>query len=284
MEIQKIRMIIDNIDPSISVTGIEAFRSEEDGAAYSVWKISTSDTPLVLKKIQSREKAVYQHFFSEGGPVPRVVGFHEDWLLMEYISGHTLSRCCREDLILALDALINSQKKFWNRDDFAGVGFDFDTCYAGRERRIPYLEDLTGCYEAYLESFRTVPRTLCNDDLLPFNVVIGHDRAVFLDWEYGGILPYPCALARLIAYGEEEENTLFYIKREDQLYAVEYYYENLIREMGISYDEYIRTMKLFFFKEYSEWIYCANQSGDCSGEYYRKYAPLARKIAKELGY
>lgn len=284
MDIESIRKIIRSIDPNISVTNADVFRSEEDGDAYQVWKITADDAPLVLKKTKQREQEVFRTFFSQGGPVPKVMGFSEDWMLMEYIPGHTLSRCCREDLILALDALIQSQRKYWNRNDLSGAGFDFDTCYEGRKKRIPYLEDLTGCYEAYLEAFRTVPRTLCNDDLLPFNVVISNGRAVFLDWEYGGLLPYPCALARLIAYGEEEENALFHMKREDQIFAVEYYYEHLIREMGIPYDEYIRTMKLFFFKEYSEWIYCANQSGDRSGEYYRKYAPLARKLAAQLGY
>jgi thiamine kinase-like enzyme len=118
--------------------------------------------------------------------------------------------------------------------------------------------------------------------MLPFNVIISQNRAVILDWEYGGILPYPCALARLIAYGEEDENALFFIKRDDQIFAVDYYYENLIKGMDISYEEYIRTMKLFFFKEYSEWIYCANSSGDRSGEYYRKYSQMARALALQL--
>lgn len=284
MDFQNICRIVGCIDPNISVNGAEAFRAEEDGSEYSVWKISTNGAPLVLKKIQPREKEVYQHFFADGGPVPQVIGFSDDWMLMEYIPGHTLSRCCRDDLILALNALIESQRKFWNSDGFSDVGFDFETSYTGREKRLPYLENLTVCYKAYLEAFRTVPRTLCNDDLLPFNVVVGDNKAIFLDWEFGGMLPYPSALARLIAYGEEDENALFYIKREDQIFAVEYYYENLIQEMGIPYAQYIRTMKLFFFKEYSEWIYCANQSGDRTGEYYQKYAPLARKLAAELGY
>ena len=284
MEIQEIRQIIGSINPNICVTGAEAFCAEEDGTEYHVWKISTGDIPLVLKKTQPQEKEVYQHFFPHGGPAPQVFGYYEDWILMEYIPGHTLSRCHRDDLILTLDTLIEFQKKFWNRDDFSGIGFDFEICCARRRNRLPYLEDLTGCYEAYMESFRTVPRTLCNDDMLPFNVIISQNRAVVLDWEFGGILPYPCALARLIAYGEEDENALFFIKRDDQIFAVDYYYENLIKGMDISYEEYIRTMKLFFFKEYSEWIYCANNGGDRSGEYYRKYAPLARKIAADLGY
>ena len=284
MTIHEIRAIVAQIDPSITVLDTAAFRSEEDDNEYQVWKLTANCASLVLKKTNRREQETYLGFFSDGGPAPKVHGYYEDWVLMEYISGHTLSRCCRDDLILALDALIDSQRKYWNRNDLTHIGFGFDQCYPNRVKRLVYMEDLKDCYHAYLEAFQTVPRTLCNDDLLPFNIVIRGDRAVFLDWEFGGILPYPCALARMIAYGEEDENALFYMKREDQIFAVEYYYEHLIRDMGISYDEYIRSMKLFFFKEYSEWIYCAGLSGDRSGEYYQKYAPLARKLAAELGY
>ena len=284
MTIHEIRAIVAQIDPSITVLDAAAFRSEEDDNEYQVWKLTANSASLVLKKTNRREQETYLGFFSDGGPAPKVHGFYKDWILMEYISGHTLSRCCRDDLILALDALIGSQRKYWNRNDLSHIGYSFDQCYPNRAKRLVYMEDLKDCYHAYLEAFQTVPRTLCNDDLLPFNIVISGDRAVFLDWELGGILPYPCALARMVAYGEEDENALFYMKREDQIFAVEYYYEHLIRDMGISYDEYIRTMKLFFFKEYSEWIYCAGLSGDRSGEYYQMYAPLARKLAAELGY
>ena len=284
MELQKIREIVAQIDPAVSVLEAEAFRAEEDGMEYQVWKLTTEETPLVLKKVNPRERETYVGFFAHGGPVPKVFCFYEDWMLMEYIPGHTLSRCRRDDLILTLDALIESQRTFWNREDLSHVGYGFEKSYPNREKRLACMEDLGDCYSAYLEAFQTVPRTLCNDDLLPFNVIISGDRAVFLDWEFGGILPYPCALARMIAYGEEAENALFYMKREDQEFAVEYYYEHLIRHMGIPYNEYIRTIKLFFFKEYSEWIYCANESGDFSGEYYQKYSVMARKLAKDLGY
>lgn len=284
MEIHEIREIVAKIDTCISILHAEAFRAEEDGSQYQVWKLETNVAPLVLKKATPREQETYAGFFSKDGPVPKVYGYYDDWMLMEYVPGHTLSRCCREDLIPALDALIASQRDYWNRVDLSHIGYGFEKSYPNRTKRLAYMEDLGDCYEAYLESFRTVPRTLCNDDLLPFNIIISGNRAVFLDWEFGGILPYPCALARMIAYGEEEEHALFYMKREDQVFAVEYYYEHLIRQMGIPYDEYIRTMKLFFFKEYSEWIYCANSSGDFSGEYYHKYSLMARKLAKEPGY
>lgn len=284
MDLRMIRKLVSEIDPAISVLDAKPFQSEEDGNEYQVWKLATNIGALVLRKADLREQETYAGFFFKSGPVPKVTGFYKEWMLMEYIPGHTLSRCCREDLILVLDALIESQRTYWNRNVLSHIGYGFEKSYPNREKRLDYMEDLAGCYEVYLECFRTVPRTLCNDDLLPFNIIISGNRAVFLDWEFGGILPYPCSLARMLAYGEEDENALFYMKREDQLFAVEYYYEHLVCQMGIPYDEYIRTMKLFFFKEYSEWIYCANSSGDFSGEYYAKYSVMARKLATELGY
>ena len=284
MQLEQINEILHHMNSPCFATDAAPFLAEEDGCAYKVWKLATSGGTLVLKKIDPREREVYEVFFSQGGPVPKVFGFHGDYMLMEYIEGHTLSRCCRDDLILALDALIDSQKPFWNSAEYAHVGYGFNKSYPNREKRLPYLEDLTDCYDAYLSAFRTVPRTLCNDDLLPFNIMINQHRAVILDWEFGGILPYPCALARMLAFGEEDPKAMFFIRKADQLFAVDYYYDHLIREKGIPYEEYIRTLKLFFFKEYSEWIYCANSSGDRTGEYYRKYTGMARKLAAELGY
>lgn len=285
MDISHINRILHQIGYPHPAVAYSPFCAEEDGSEYSVWRIETDHGPVVLKKVTGMEKNTYESFFPDGGgPLPRVYGFHDEYMLMEYVEGHTLSRCTREDLILALDGLIEMQKQYWNRDDLAHGGYGFEKRFPNREKRLPYMEDLGDCYKAYLAEFSSVPRTLCNDDLLPFNVIISGSRAVFLDWEFGGILPYPCALARLIAYGEENDHALFYMKREDQIFAVEYYYEHLIREKGIPYDAYIRTMKLFFFKEYSEWIYCANESGDLSGEYYKKYSVMARKLAAELGY
>ena len=85
-----------------------------------------------------------------------------------------------------------------------------------------YMDDLAEVYRAYLAEAARVPRTLCNDDLLPFNVLVNEERAVILDWEYGGILPYPCALARLLAFGEEGTDFFFQMTRADREFALRY--------------------------------------------------------------
>ena len=283
MELRQINEILQLMAYPCPAGSAEPFRTEEDGAEYRVWKLETANGPVVLKKVSPQEQAVYEAFFpGGGGPVPEAYGFQDGYMLMEYIPGQTLSRCTRQKLVCALDALMSMQKQFWNNAALGDVGYGFSKSYPNRKKRLPYMEDLGACYEAYLEAFRTLPRTLCNDDMLPFNVLVSGDRAVILDWEFGGILPYPCALARLLAYGEAAEDAMFHMTREDQIFAVDYYYDNLVSHKGISYEEYIHTMKLFFFKEYSEWIYCANSSGDRSGEYYIKYSQMARKLAALL--
>ena len=52
----------------------------------------------------------------------------------------------------------------------------------------------------------------------------------------------------------------------------------------ITPQEFDRIMDLFFFKEYSEWIYCAAISGDYEMEYYKKYSQWAERLAKKLGF
>lgn len=285
----KIMDILAALGFSRSVSNITQFRAEEDGTPYKVWKIDTAEGAVVLKKTTPEEREVYETFFpGGGGPVPRVYGFGEYekelYMLMEFVPGTTMSRCTREKLRLTLDALIAMQQRYWGDTAHAHVGYAFDSSWPNREKRLPYMADLTDAYQAYLDAFRTVPRTLCNDDMLPINVLVNEERAVIIDWEYAGILPYPCAITRLIAFGEETTDELFQMTQDDKQFALDYYYENLVKSKLIPRSEYNRTMQLFFFKEYSEWVYCAGLSGDYEMDYYKKYYAKAKKLAVELGF
>lgn len=264
------------------------FTREEDQTQYSVWRIETDSESYVLKKTTAEEQTVYETFLRDCDYAPQIYGFaqwqDETYMLMEYVPGETLSRCDRRKLTLALDALICGQKAYWENTSLADVGYSYARAFPKREGWLAYMGGLGDCYRMYLDAFSSVPQTLCNDDLLPFNVIAGADRAVILDWEYAGILPYPCAIARLLAFGEDNPNALFQMTPEDKTFALDYYYENLLKEKGIARAEYERTMQLFFFKEYCEWVYCAAKAGDFTSEYYRKYAPWAQALAQELRY
>lgn len=268
------------------IRAVVPFLREEDGSPYQVWKIETAQGSYVLKKTSRTEKEVYEVFLPGCDYAPKLYGAWQDqgetWLLMEYIQGERMSHCTREKLKRTLDALISGQKQYWQDTTLAEVGYRYGEVFQSRCRRLAYLGELSECYSAYLDEFAAVPRTLCSDDLLPFNVLVNGDRAVILDWADAGILPYPCGLARLLAFGMEEPDWIFQMTQADREFALDYYYENLIREKGISRNAYDRTMKLFFFKEYSEWICCAARSGDYGSLNYKKYAPMAEKLAREL--
>ena len=286
MNEQKLQEILAGLGIREMPAAVKPFHGEEDGAEYTVWRVDLQTGPKVLKKTTRQERSVYETFLSGFAAVPRCYGFYETgedvYMLMEYFDGQTLSRSTRENLRLALDALIELQNAWWRDTTRADAGLSFERCYESRQKWLPYMADLTEAFEAYLEAFRTVPRTLCNDDLLPFNVLSDGQRAVIIDWEYGGILPYPCALARLIAYGEDREDALFYMTQEDKEFAMRYYYDRFIRHKGITWEEYSRTMELFLLKEYAEWVYCAHKSGDLGIPYYKPYYAKARAMAAQL--
>lgn len=114
---EQIRNIMKAFGFELGLAGAEAFRAEEDSAAYQVWKLQTDRGPMVLKKTSPVERAVYEAFFREGGPVPKVYAFSvyegEDYMLMEFVSGESMSRCTRGRLVRVLDALIESQARWW---------------------------------------------------------------------------------------------------------------------------------------------------------------------------
>ena len=130
--------------------------------------------------------------------------------------------------------------------------------------------------------YSSTPRALCHDDLLPFNVIVSEDRAVLIDWEFAGLLPYPVSFARLIAHGEDNENAFFRMTQADKAFAIDYYHDHLLKEIGIGYEEWRRTLEFFLFYEYCEWVFIGNKYEGTNEEYYRKYLCLAKRQADKI--
>ena len=103
-----------------------------------------------------------------------------------------------------------------------------------------------------------------------------------IDLEYGGILPYPTSIARLITHGEDTEDALFYMTQEDKEFAIGYYYDNLLKDRGITYVEWRNTIEYFLFYEYCEWVFVENKYENIDNEYYIKYLPLAKRQAHRI--
>lgn len=158
---------------------VTAFRHEEDDEDYAVWKIEENDAFYVLKKADEQVLEINQAFLSDldrGAPhLYKSLNFQgKVYLLMEYVEGHDLRKCDRESLTAVLDALIYLQNQFWERRDLENAGFGFAASLPGREKRGNSLgdADLERAYERFLQIYAEIPRTLCHDDLLPFNVLL----------------------------------------------------------------------------------------------------------------
>ena len=134
----------------------------------------------------------------------------------------------------------------------------------------------------YLHSLKETPVTFSHEDLLPFNVIINEQQVVFIDLEVSGILAYPTMLARLIAHTSPKEDALFYLSESDYHSAIEYYYNNFIKEQGISKDVYLKTMNLFIYNELIEWIYVYKKHGYSPNSFYNNYYKKALSKRDEI--
>ena len=267
---------------------IEAYLHEEDQQPYEVYEITDGERKFVLKKAKEYEAEVYCTFFQDAPSyVPKIYGKTQYgdaiYILMEHIAGENLQKCTREKLKLTLDALIAMQEEYWG-SDLTQKGYPFEASRKKRKNRGEYLNDsvLQEAYIRFLEVYDKTPKTLCNDDFLPFQVIVSEDRAVMIDWEVGGILPYPTSLARLIAHGQENPESLFYLSQTDREFAIQYYYDHLISEKGIAYEEFRQTLDYFLFYEYCEWVYVGNRYEATDGDYFQHYFPLAKQAAEKL--
>ena len=190
-----------------------------------------------------------------------------------------MCKCNRAKLTCALDALISLQRRTWGSGNGSLGKSLLQRQDRGRHLNDPLLEE---AYEKFLSVYQSVPRTLCHDDLLPFNIIASEERAVLIDWECGGVLPYPTSFARLIAHAEEDQDALFYMTEADKQFAIAYYYDNLLKDKGISYTNWRNTLEFFLFYEYCEWVFVGNKYHATDGEYYKKYLPMAKKQAAKI--
>ena len=259
---------------------ISPFLREEDGTEYEAWRVTAGERQYVLKKAKGMELGVYASFFANDVQgAPRFLGSCGAYFLMEYVPGENLCRCDRARLKLALDALMALQDRYWEAPECGS----FADSLAHRKSRGEYLgdDDLQQAYGKFLDLYKQLPRTLCHDDLLPFNVLVSEKKATIIDWECAGMLPYPVSLARFIAHGTEDADAFFYMTEGDRAFALDYDYDHLIRGKEISYADYRRSLDYFLLYEYCEWIMLGNKYPDADMERYHLYLNKARAHVAE---
>lgn len=272
----------------VSESSVRAFVSEEDGSEYAVWMIEDGNTRKVLKQAKAYEMEAYRRFFTGRQPYfPSFLGScqykGQEYFLTEYFQGTDLRVCERKRLTLVLDALAEMQNEFWQRTDLYDACFTMEKAMEEIENRGRYLgsELLEKAYAKFEQVYRKTPRSLCHDDLLPINVLVNDERAVFIDWEYCGVLPYLGSFARLIAHGRENIESYFYMSAEDREFAIAYYYNAVPKQHGISWEEFRHSLDYFLFCEYCEWIMLGNRYGS-RDERYGYYQNLAEQLVQKL--
>ena len=120
--------------------------------------------------------------------------------------------------------------------------------------------------------------------MLPFNAIYNEENNItyIIDWEESGILPYLNSFARFISHFEEEEGAFFYMKDEDKAFAIDYYYDYLIKAKGITYQDYRMHLNLFMLYEFCEWIMLGNKYKDADRVRFDKYKKKAHELIDEI--
>ena len=264
---------------------LECFPFEESKGFYkNIYKIITPSKTYVLKKAKSYELDIYKNIIGLSS-IPKFYGsyhyYGHDYILIEFVKGHNVMKMDRNSLIKVVDAIIAIQDKCWMKKE--AFGQSLDNAIESRYKRLSYLpHELKETYEQYIECFKKTPFTFSHEDLLPFNTLINEKEVSFIDLEIGGVLPYPTMLARLISHTNDDKKAMFYLSKEDYRFAIEYYYSNFIKNKGISYDEYIKTINLFIFNELIEWIYVYKKNNYQPNNFYNSYYQKALLKIEEL--
>lgn len=262
---------------------------EEDGSVYEgVWDVSAGGARFILKRAKPHEAEVYRGFFAPPrryapklfGSAARADG---EYLLLEYIEGENLQRCTRRKLDAAIGSLAQMQNDFWQDASRAGIGLSFAESFAQRKKRRDFLGSalLEKHYDEYLALYERLPRTLCHDDLLPFNLIVSGGRAVFIDWEDGGMLPYPASLARLVAHGRSH-GAFFRMTPAQREYALARYYDACAACHAVTRGAFNEAIAGFLFAELCEWVFVGNRSGKADCPYYAPYFRAALRMARRL--
>lgn len=259
---------------------------ESKGHYKNVYKIISSEGSFVFKKAKEKELEFYRHIKNQTTCIPRFYGYRHlyrnDYILIEYVDGKNAMRVNHEELVRIIDAIIAVQRQYWMSEESFAISQR--ESLEKKSEVLAFLPDeLKGTFSLFLERYKDTPVTFSHEDLLPFNVLLNPNRVCFIDLEVGGILPYPRMLARLLAFTEEAEDAMFYLKERDRQFAIEYYYNSFIKEMGIRKEEYLLTMELFLFNELTEWVWVYNKYGHEPNDFYNNWYKKSLEKSREIG-
>ena len=175
---------------------------------YEVFRIVHPRGTFVLKRFNkperfAAEKAILERF-SPDLPVPRLIGFSGDSMVMEFIEGNDLKEMTDGSVSRAAASVAEIMNAF-----LPGSGYDRTVAekeIAYRAKGLACLEGeplLHRAYTLFLDRMKEMPLTLANGDLVPINCIDDGKRVYLIDWEYGGFMPYALDVGRFLAHSGE---------------------------------------------------------------------------------
>lgn len=216
-QINLLKNVLRAINPTLTdKVNIERFHDDGEGVdtVYNVYKIITDKETYILKKSDDYEIEVYEKFLVDKNlPVPTLKGWtcvdNIKWILIEYIYGTDLRKFNKDMAYGCAESLSRIFNIYWQEDNSEENKLDnrFERYWARINKRYECLINeprLSSAYNVFLDRQLVCPRTLCNGDLLQYNVIDSNRGIVLIDWAFGGIMPYSLDIARLISHGSEE--------------------------------------------------------------------------------
>ena len=265
---------------TINIIDIKQIKNEDSDDFYNVWLIESINENYILK--QSTENEINNYLKLKNNSIPKFYGwtkyYNKLYILIEYLDGTSLMNGTLENNIKAVDTIIEINKKYLNSEIILSDTFENELVRI--DKRLKYLNDplLKNKYLEFINVYKNSIRTVCHNDLLPFNMIISNGKAFFIDLENMGYLPYLSMFSRFIAHYKEEIGYLFYLEEDVKEYLIKYYYDNFAASLNISYEKYLFDLNLFLFFEYTEWLYVYNRYNLKKDERYYYYLNKAKEL------
>lgn len=269
-----------------------AFRfidTEIDGdepKVYSTFKLVSGGRAFVLKKSEDEESynAEVRHYkLLEGLPVPEFLGAADGFILLGFVEGSDLLTASDEGVRAVAKSLSEIMNAYPMGRGYADERY---ARYLKRlEKRAGYLSEepeLARAFSVFFERAKEIPLTMSNSDLLPINVLFDGERAILIDWAFGGFMPYALDIARFIAHGRTSGNGSPFRMTDGQkrLFADLVYDELTVKPERAVYD---RDILLAEFNECVEILeYYLRDKTVERGDTFRDYYPLALRLAAKI--
>lgn len=251
---------------------------ESEVRRFDTYYVLAGDTQYAMKLVDDLELDNYKNYLKDSDlPVPNLICSYENdmnWILINRIKGNDLTEMTDDLAEAAALSLSKIQNAYWQKCSDTNR---FNVYWKRILRRAQYVADdelLRAAYQLFLDRQLTCPRTLSMGDCLLENAISQGNMVYFVDWGFGGIMPYSLDIARFIAHGSEEKRPFpYYITGKQKRLFVDLLYDKL--DFKPNRDVFIRDIQLSVLNEYIEFM---EADEDIDGW----YSLHARKLAQTL--